>query len=83
MNSSSRNRRSSCADDEVCSIRPMKHRNKLLQRPASLEITPLPDMWFQVSGYAINQELRFDLWSTYSSRRAAIGSTPTARRAGT
>jgi hypothetical protein len=62
MNSSSRNRRSSCADDEVCSIRPMKHRNKLLQRPASLEITPLPVKWIpakkHLSGYATYRELR-------------------------
>ena len=39
MNRSSRNRRNSCADEEVCSIPSNERKKKLLQRPASLEIT--------------------------------------------
>jgi hypothetical protein len=43
-NRSGRERRTSCADGEVCSSLVLKKRKKLLTRPASLEIRRLPGL---------------------------------------
>src|SRR5258705_773853 len=67
MNRSGRKRRSSCADEEVCSNLVIRKIKKLLTRPASLEISlllqqPSPELCIDWRGD--HQSMRYALYAS-------------------